>query len=229
VAGLVVAWLPSPVLCCVVVGSGPCRLACYMGFCVTHTCVLCCLLSACLQHTPLIPMMTLVMAHGLSQDLFEKYKVIQLLAELTGWQAPAATSLLTAAASLTRTATAAGLTDTDASQPGAHRPLPCVLFLVTYPQHVMPQLSSFPRPAVTTATKSDVKPGETSTAASLLQPSSTAYAIHSAVGGQHTCACCLLSDSVFGQCYHSVSVCRCSVSCISCCYQWRSSQNSCTH
>lgn len=28
-----------------------------------------------LQHTPLIPMVTLVMAHGLSQDLFETYKV----------------------------------------------------------------------------------------------------------------------------------------------------------
>ncbi len=28
-----------------------------------------------MQGTPLIPMVTLVMAHGLSQDLFEKYKV----------------------------------------------------------------------------------------------------------------------------------------------------------
>lgn len=37
--------------------------------------VCCCHLRCCLQHTPLIPMMALVMAHGLSQDLFEKYKV----------------------------------------------------------------------------------------------------------------------------------------------------------
>lgn len=44
-----------------------------------HTCAAphfsCRVVCMCLQGTPLIPMVTLVMAHGLSQDLFEKYKV----------------------------------------------------------------------------------------------------------------------------------------------------------
>lgn len=50
-------------------------LASGVGVRLSHQCVCCCRLCCCLQHTPLIPMMTLVMAHGLSQELFEKYKV----------------------------------------------------------------------------------------------------------------------------------------------------------
>lgn len=36
---------------------------------------MCVLVTSTMQHTPLIPMVTLVLAHGLSQDLFERYKV----------------------------------------------------------------------------------------------------------------------------------------------------------
>jgi hypothetical protein len=36
---------------------------------------MCVLVTSTMQHTPLIPMVTLILAHGLSQDLFETYKV----------------------------------------------------------------------------------------------------------------------------------------------------------